>query len=77
MLDRLWRLLASDGKLLYATCSVFHEENQLQIAKFLERHSDAQCLILPGADTHNLLAAGQLLPDERHDGFFFALLAKV
>ncbi|MEK6594503.1 MAG: 16S rRNA (cytosine(967)-C(5))-methyltransferase RsmB [Pseudomonadota bacterium] len=76
MLDGLWRLLASDGKLLYATCSVFHEENQLQIAQFLDRHHDAQCLILPGADTHNQQAAGQLLPDERHDGFFYALLAK-
>lgn len=77
MLDKLWRLLASDGKLLYATCSVFHEENQLQIEKFLERHRDAQCLITPGADTHKQLTSGQLLPDERHDGFFYALLAKV
>jgi 16S rRNA (cytosine967-C5)-methyltransferase len=77
MLDSLWRLLASDGKLLYATCSVFHEENQLQIEKFLERHRDAQCLILPGTETHNQLAAGQQLPDERHDGFFYALLAKI
>lgn len=77
ILDALWRLLASDGKLLYATCSVFHEENQLQIAQFLERHHDAQSLTLPGADTQNQQATGQLLPDERHDGFFYALLAKV
>jgi 16S rRNA (cytosine967-C5)-methyltransferase len=77
ILDKLWRLLASDGKLLYATCSVFHEENQLQIVQFLEHHRDAQSLTLPGADTHNQQAAGQLLPDERHDGFFYALLAKV
>lgn len=76
MLDVLWRLLASGGKLLYATCSVFREENQLQVARFLERHSDAQYQTLPGADNHLQHAAGQILPDEEHDGFFYALLQK-
>lgn len=76
ILEALWRLLASGGKLLYATCSVFHEENQLQITRFMERHRDAQSLILPGAETHLKQAAGQILPDERHDGFFYALLQK-
>ena len=27
LLESLWRLLATDGKLLYATCSVFQDEN--------------------------------------------------
>lgn len=76
ILDALWRALASGGKLLYATCSVFHEENQLQVTRFLERHSDAQPLIPPGAGTHLQQAAGQILPDEQHDGFFYALLQK-
>ena len=76
MIEALWQLLASGGKLLYATCSVFHEENDLQVAKFLERHRDAQRLILPGTDPHPLQHAGQLLPDELHDGFFYALLQK-
>lgn len=76
MLEALWRLLASDGKLLYATCSVFHEENQLQIARFLEHHRDARRLTLPGAELQLQQAAGQLLPDEWHDGFFYALLQK-
>jgi 16S rRNA (cytosine967-C5)-methyltransferase len=76
MLEALWRLLASGGKLLYATCSVFHEENQAQVARFLERHRDAEHLTLPGADLYLQQAAGQLIPDEQHDGFFYALLAK-
>lgn len=76
MLDALWRLLASGGKLLYATCSVFHEENHFQIAKFLERQRDACQLSLPGADLNQSQHPGQLLPDERHDGFFYALLQK-
>ena len=76
MLDALWQMLASGGKLLYATCSVFHEENHEQVARFLERHRDATRLALPavGDDTHP--PAGQLLPDGRHDGFFYALLQK-
>ena len=76
MLEALWQLLARDGKLLYATCSVFHEENGGQIAQFLERHGDATRLSLPAVDNDPQLPAGQLLPDERHDGFFYALLQK-
>ena len=77
MLDVLWRLLASGGKLLYATCSVFQEENREQVARFLEHHRDAMRLSLPAVDNHAQLPPGQLLPDERHDGFFYALLQKV
>jgi 16S rRNA (cytosine967-C5)-methyltransferase len=76
MLDALWQLLASGGKLLYATCSVFAEENHDQIARFLERHRDAARLALPAVDNDAELPAGQLLPDEQHDGFFYALLRK-
>jgi 16S rRNA (cytosine967-C5)-methyltransferase len=76
MLDALWQLLASGGKLLYATCSVFEEENREQVARFLERHRDAVRLSLPAVDAHIQQPAGQLLPDERHDGFFYALLQK-
>ena len=76
MLDALWRLLASGGKLLYATCSVFHEENHLQVAQFLERQRNAYHVSLPGRDIHQFHSPGQLLPDDRHDGFFYALLQK-
>ena len=76
LLDALWQLLASGGKLLYATCSVFAEENRDQVARFLERHRDAARLALPAIDNDAELPAGQLLPDERHDGFFYALLQK-
>lgn len=75
MLTALWRLLGSGGKLLYATCSVFHEENHIQVERFLDRHRDARRLPLPGDDTTQE-HAGQILPDDRHDGFFYALLQK-
>lgn len=76
LLDALWQTLAGGGKLLYSTCSVFHEENREQVAQFLERHPDAARVTLPAVDIEEQLAAGQLLPDERHDGFFYALLQK-
>ncbi|HWU82725.1 MAG TPA: 16S rRNA (cytosine(967)-C(5))-methyltransferase RsmB [Methylophilaceae bacterium] len=70
LLHGLWQLLAKGGKLLYATCSIFHEENQHQIEKFLEVTPEATQL--PLTDLHD----GQLLPCTDHDGFFYALLRK-
>ncbi len=72
MLDALWLCLAAGGKLLYATCSIFAEENRLQIKAFLDRHPDANRLPLAGLDVED----GQLLPNEQHDGFYYALLQK-
>jgi 16S rRNA (cytosine967-C5)-methyltransferase len=76
LLDSLWRLLARGGKLLYTTCSIFQEENSLQIADFLERHADATRLPVRGIKTLDGIPDGQLLPDAEHDGFFYALLEK-
>ena len=70
ILQGLWQLLAKGGKLLYATCSIFHEENQHQIEKFLEVTPEATQLPLTD------LQHGQLLPCTEHDGFFYALLQK-
>lgn len=70
MLDALWQQLAPGGKLLYATCSVFPQENAQTIASFLARSDGARRLPLAG------LEDGQLFPDARHDGFFYALLEK-
>jgi len=77
LLDALWRLLASGGKLLYTTCSIFQEENSLQVADFLVRHADARLLPLCGVKTLDGTPEGQLLPDNEHDGFYYALLQKM
>ena len=71
ILDALWPILAPGGKLLYVTCSIFPEENAQQIQSFLARHADAIRLVLPEE-----LGDGQLLPDDDHDGFFYALLQR-
>jgi 16S rRNA (cytosine967-C5)-methyltransferase len=70
ILDALWRVLAPGGKLLYATCSLFAEENGRLVAAFAARQED--CMRLPAAGAFDL----QLLPDEEHDGFYYALLEK-
>jgi 16S rRNA (cytosine967-C5)-methyltransferase len=72
LLDAVWPLLEQGGKLLYATCSLFRQENGDQVEAFLRRHADARQAPPP----HPELRAGQLLPDGDHDGFFYACLHK-
>jgi 16S rRNA (cytosine967-C5)-methyltransferase len=71
MLDALWPLLAPAGTLLYATCSIFRQENNDQVQTFLARHPEAERGALPDA-----LPGGALLPGPEHDGFYYALLRK-
>ncbi len=80
ILPSLWQVLAKGGKLLYVTCSIFHEENQRQIDSFLKNQADAIQLPLTSIEQLNLqqvnIENGQLLPCKQHDGFFYALLQK-
>lgn len=70
IVSALWRMLAAGGKLLYVTCSVFPEENDAVIDAFLAREPGAKRGALSGD------APAQLLPEDGHDGFFFAVLEK-
>ena len=65
ILDTLWTVLKPGGSLLYATCSVFVEENSAQIDAFLVRQ--------PGAQR---VAEEQWVPQDKNDGFYYALLRK-
>lgn len=74
ILDGVWPCLAPGGKLLYVTCSIFAEENELQVRDFLARHPDAT--VFP-----ERIAAGavgrQILPGEDGmDGFYYARIRK-
>jgi 16S rRNA (cytosine967-C5)-methyltransferase len=72
LLDAVWPLLKPGGKLLYATCSLFKEENEERIEHFLRCHADArrEALTLPGG------RGGQLLPSADNDGFYYARCVK-
>ncbi len=78
ILPSLWQKLAKGGQLLYVTCSVFDEENQAQVNKFLHNNSDAVQIGLPQVDMQKEVTQinGQLIPSIEHDGFFYALLQK-
>jgi len=65
ILDALWRVVRPGGKLLYATCSLFAEENGQQMERFLAR--------TPAARRR---CEEQWLPDAEHDGFYYCLLEK-
>ncbi|MDK4578796.1 methyltransferase domain-containing protein, partial [Kingella kingae] len=65
MLDELWKTLKQGGRMLLATCSIFEAENQLQCQKLLRRHADA-----------TLLEEKVLIPNEKQDGFYYALIHK-
>ncbi len=77
LLDALWPLLARDGVLLYATCSILPEENSRQIEAFLSRTPDAIERPLEASWGRPTSPGRQILPhDERMDGFYYALLAR-
>ncbi|WP_374690979.1 16S rRNA (cytosine(967)-C(5))-methyltransferase RsmB [Accumulibacter sp.] len=65
IIDALWPLLKAGGRMLYATCSLFDDENAAQIDAFLFRQPAARRLL-----------EERLLPEEEHDGFYYALLEK-
>jgi 16S rRNA (cytosine967-C5)-methyltransferase len=78
LLAALWPLLKSGGKLLYVTCSVLAEENELQIENFLTKQANAReiSLIVPWG--HALPSGRQILPGENNfDGFYYACLTKI
>ena len=79
------KLVKPGGRLIYATCSLLPEENEAQIARFLQSHpafvqmsvAEVWKQLLPGA---NCPAEGPhlLLTPRRHgsDGFFLSLLER-
>ncbi len=77
ILANAWPLLAVGGQLLYVTCSVFRQENQQQIERFLANNADAKVLELDVEWGLSCSVGRQLLPgDNDADGFYFCLLKK-
>ncbi|MBQ0833894.1 16S rRNA (cytosine(967)-C(5))-methyltransferase RsmB [Marinobacter sp.] len=77
LMEAMWSVLKPGGRLVYATCSVFPQENHRIIRRFLKQKNGAT-LIAPDVQWGFDMGAGrQLLPDPvSHDGFFYAVLEK-
>lgn len=77
LLHNLWAMLKPGGTLLYATCSIFREENDLQIDSFFRTHSDAEEKVIQANWGRSMSYGRQILPGEHQmDGFYYAQLIK-
>lgn len=77
LLGGLWHTLRPGGSLLYCTCSLFAQENDLVVGEFLATTTNASIrrIALPTGIPRRY--GWQLLPtDHRTDGFYYALLTK-
>lgn len=82
LLDGLWTTLDRGGLMLYCCCSVFRQENQQQVDRFMNSHSDAELLPLSdrlrGRFGDGRGPGMQVFPgEEEMDGFFYAVLRKL
>ena len=77
LLHALWPLLAPGGQMVYATCSIMPEENELQIRRFIETQTDCEYKIHEQPWGIHTGHGWQILPGDNHmDGFFYSILQK-
>jgi len=75
LLNTLWPLLKPDGLLVYTTCSALKQENEQQVASFLDQHPEAQEIEASPAPAQRRPFGYQRLPgDDDLDGFYYACL---
>ena len=78
LLKALWPLLAPNGRLVYATCSIMPQENEHQLARFVAQQADCEVVTEAHAWGHATGHGWQILPGEQGmDGFFYGVLRKV
>lgn len=79
LLEAVWPLLKSKGRLVYATCSLFKRENDGQLEIFTRSHPEVQIGAATPAPAWGVATAfgRQTLPGyDDMDGFYYALLEK-
>lgn len=78
LLNSIWQCLKVDGILLYASCSVFKDENEKVIEAFLASHPDAKEEKIHAEWGKACSVGRQILPGMHNmDGFYYARLRKV
>lgn len=77
ILNNLWDMLKPGGTLLYATCSIFTQENERVVERFLKEHSDASESKIEATWGTERPVGRQLFPQPKgHDGFYYACLTR-
>lgn len=83
ILERVADKVKSGGRLVYATCSLFEEENEAQVEKFLAVHNDYKVIPVSQAWPEGIEKCPvsgdfmRLTPkDHQTDGFFTAILER-
>lgn len=76
ILDRVAPVVKEGGRLIYATCSLFREENEAQVEAFLARHNDFE--VMPIDENLGIGSPFMRLTPMQNqtDGFFAAVLVK-
>jgi 16S rRNA (cytosine967-C5)-methyltransferase len=78
LLNALWPLLKPGGLLLYSTCSLFKQENEQQVQRFLQAQNKSMEVPLNSVQWGQKRPVGrQILPQTDMDGFYYALLKKL
>lgn len=65
MLDTVWKYVKRGGKLIYSTCTIHKEENEDNVAAFLQKHPQ-----------FTLVEQRQIFPMDGSDGFFVAKMIR-
>lgn len=77
LLESVWSMLKTRGKLVYATCSILSGENDGQIETFIENHRDAGVIKITAPWGISTDYGLQTLPGiGDSDGFYYAVLEK-
>ncbi|EPJ47401.1 MAG: sun protein [Osedax symbiont Rs1] len=77
ILANLWSTLAPGGTLIYATCSIFPQENEKIISAFIRETDDADHIEIDANWGLKREYGRQLFPEkDGNDGFYYAMLKK-
>lgn len=77
ILENTWQMLKPGGRLVYATCSIFSQENERLIERFVKQTDNATHHPIEAAWGEARAFGRQLFPQANgHDGFYYAVLEK-
>lgn len=85
ILDQAQRLVKLNGRLIYVTCSILDEENNQQVAWFLNKYPEFKALSIAdvwqetlGTDCPFSTTTAQFMPSiHKTDGFFISILERI